>query len=236
MSHYDLIAFDADDTLWHNEPLYEHTQDCLAELLAAYGVDRTTLDEHLFRKETGNISLFGYGIKSFTLSMIEAAIELTEEKIAARDVLAILGLAKAQLTAPIVLLDHVAETVKRIAPDHRIMLVTKGDLLDQESKLARSGLGDYFQTIEVVSDKTVQSYARLFQDLGLNPERVMMVGDSIRSDVLPILELGGTAVYIPYQVTWQHEAGHVPAAGTLRFYQLDHLGQLPELLDELEEG
>ena len=236
MIHYDLIALDADDTLWHNERLYEATQAGLAELLAPYGIDVPILNEHLFKTETGNISLFGYGIKSFTLSMIQAAIELTDGKIAARDVMGILSLAKAQLTAPVELLDHVAETTAKLAQFHRLMMVTKGDLLDQERKLTRSGLGQYFHTIEVISDKTVETYARLFKNHGLESERVLMVGDSIRSDIQPILELGGTAVYIPYQVTWQHEAGDVPASGTLRFYQLDHFGQLPALLEELESG
>ncbi len=234
MARYDLIAVDADDTLWHNERLYEQTQGRLVDLMRPYGIDQKTLDKHLFETETRNIGLFGYGIKSFTLSMIEAAVELTDGKIRGQDILAIVSLAKDQVTAPVELLDHVADTIEALANSHRMMLVTKGDLLDQEGKLARSGLSRFFQTIEVVSDKTVKSYARLFKNHGLNPERVVMVGDSIRSDILPILELGGAAIYIPYQVTWQHEAGDVPMAGTLRFYQLDHFGELPALLEELE--
>jgi putative hydrolase of the HAD superfamily len=234
MPRFDLIAFDADDTLWHNERLYEQTQAALARLLAAYQVAPESLDERLLNTETQNIRLFGYGIKSFTLSMIEAAVDLTGGSISGRDVLAILDLARAQLTAPVELLDDITETVARLAPSRRMMIITKGDLLDQEAKLARSGLAEYFQTIEVVSDKTVEIYARLFRNHGLDPARVLMVGNSIRSDIAPILELGGTAVYIPYTITWQHEAGDVPLAGTLGFYQLDHFGDLPGLIEALE--
>jgi putative hydrolase of the HAD superfamily len=234
MTRYDLIAFDADDTLWHNERLYEQTQARLAELLAHYGVDSRTLAERLYAKETGNIGLFGYGIKSFALSMIEAAVELTDGHISGRDVLAILSFAKAQLTAPVELLENVKETISLLASLHRLMIVTKGDLLDQQAKLDRSGLNVFFQTIEVVSNKTVESYARLFKTHGLDPARVLMVGDSVRSDILPILELGGTAVHIPYLVTWQHEAAEVPASGTSNFYQLSRIEELPALLDKLE--
>ncbi len=234
MTHYDLIAFDADDTLWHNERLYEQTQARLSELLAHYGVDSRTLAERLFAMETGNIGLFGYGIKSFALSMIEAAVELTGGRISGPDVLAILSFAKAQLTAPVELLENVQETIALLAASHRMMIVTKGDLLDQQSKLDRSGLNVFFQTIEVVSNKTVESYGRLFKTHGLDPARVIMVGDSVRSDILPILELGGTAVHIPYQVTWQHEAAEVPASGTTNFYQLSQIGELPALLKKLE--
>jgi len=231
---FDLIAFDADDTLWHNERLYERTQAGLADLLAPYGIGSKALDERLLLTESRNIGLFGYGIKSFTLSMIEAAVDLTGGTVSGKDVLAILFLAKAQLNAPVELLDHVTETISKLAPHHRMMIITKGDLLDQEAKLTRSGLGEFFKDIEVVSDKTVESYARLFKNHGLEPEHVLMVGDSLRSDILPVLELGGTAVYIPYQVTWQHEVAETPAAGTLRFHQLSRLSELPALLEQLE--
>ncbi len=234
MKLFDLIAFDADDTLWHNERLYERTQAGLAALLAPYGISGQALDERLLATESRNIAFFGYGIKSFTLSMIETAVELTGGTISGRDVLAILSLARAQLDAPVELLDHVTGTVSQLAALHRLMVITKGDLRDQEVKIARSGLGEFFHDIEVVSDKTTESYARLFRNHGLDPARVLMVGDSLRSDILPILALGGTAVYVPYQVTWQHEAAEIPPSGTPNFYQLAHLGQLPALLERLE--
>jgi putative hydrolase of the HAD superfamily len=234
MPLFDLIAFDADDTLWHNERLYEQSQARLAELLARYGVGHETIDERLLHMESRNIGVFGYGIKSFTLSMIETAVELTGGGISGQDVLAIIGLARTQLNAPVELLKHVPETVSRLAAHHRLMVITKGDLQDQETKMARSGLGEFFGDIEVVSDKTPASYARLFKNHNLNPPHVAMVGNSLRSDILPVLELGGTAVYVPYQSTWLHEAAAAPAPSTPRFYQLEHLGQLPALLEQLE--
>jgi putative hydrolase of the HAD superfamily len=231
---FDLIAFDADDTLWHNERLYDQSQAGLADLLAGYGVGEKTVDERLLQVESRNIRVFGYGIKSFTLSMIQTAVELTGGRISGQDVLAIIDLAKTQLDAPVELLEHVTETVSRLAPRHRLMVITKGELQDQENKMVRSGLGEFFRDIEVVSDKTLESYARLFKNHALDPAHVLMVGNSIRSDILPILELGGYAVHVPYQMTWLHEAAEAPASGTPRFYQLEHLGQLPGLLEQLE--
>ena len=184
--------------------------------------------------EAQNIRVFGYGIKSFTLSMIETAVELTGGRLSGQDVLAIIALARTQLNAPVELLEHVTGTVSWLAARHRLMVITKGDLQDQETKMARSGLGGFFRDIEVVSDKTTESYVRLFKNHGLDPAHVLMVGDSLRSDILPVLELGGTVVYIPYQTTWLHEAAEAPAPGTPRFYQLEHLGQLPALLERLE--
>jgi putative hydrolase of the HAD superfamily len=234
MSHFDLIAFDADDTLWHNERLYEHTQAGLAALLAPYGVSAPSLGAGLYQTESRNIGLFGYGIKSFTLSMIETAVQMTWGRLSGRDVLAILDLAKAQLNAPVELLEHAHAVVSQLAARYHLMIVTKGDLQDQETKLDRSGLGRFFQDIQVVSDKTPQSYARLIANHAIDPGRLVMVGNSLRSDILPVLQMGGHAVYIPYPGTWLHEAAEAPASDTPRFYQLEHLGLLPGLLEQLE--
>ena len=234
MPHFDLIAFDADDTLWHNERLYEQTQARLADLLAAYGIDAQALSERLYQTESQNIGLYGYGIKSFALSMIETAVELTGDSLAGRDVLAILDLAKAQLKAPVELFEHARLVVSRLSTHYRLMVITKGELLDQENKLQRSGLAEYFREFAVVTDKTPQSYARLFADLSLDPAHLVMVGNSLRSDILPVLQVGGIAVYIPYAGTWLHEAAAAPAPGTPRFHQLEHLGLLPALLERLE--
>ena len=234
MPRFDLIAFDADDTLWHNERLYLQTQARLADLLVPYGTDQPTFDEQLYQTEVRNIRVFGYGMKSFTLSMIETAVGLTGGKLSGPDVLAIIELAKAQLNAPVELLEHVREAVSRLAARHHLMVITKGDLLDQETKLARSGLGEFFRDIEVVSDKTRQSYAALFRNHSLDPAQVLMVGNSLRSDILPVLELGGHAAYIPYPGSWRHEAADAPTPGTAHFYQLEQLGQLPGLLEQLE--
>jgi len=234
MPRFAMIAFDADDTLWHNECLYLQTQASLAALLASYGVAAKALDERLYQTEGRNIRVFGYGIKSFTLSMIETAIGLTGANLSAPDVQAIIELAKAQLHAPVELLEHFSETIPLLAARHHLMVITKGDLLDQETKLARSGLWELFRDTEVVSDKTPPSYATLFRNHAIDPGQVLMVGDSLRSDILPALELGAYAVYIPFPSTWQHEAAIAPALGTPRFYQLEQLGQLPALLDQLQ--
>jgi putative hydrolase of the HAD superfamily len=234
MSRFAVIAFDADDTLWHNERLYEKTQNGLVALLENYGVARSSLVECLYRTEGRNIRVFGYGVKSFALSMIETAVELTEARISGTDIRRIIDLAKAQLNAPIDLLEHVRETVSSLADRYHLMVITKGDLFDQENKIARSGLGDCFHDIEVVSEKTAASYANLFRNHALDPESVLMVGNSLRSDILPVLDLGASAVYVPYELTWEHEAADVPPPGTLGFYQLDNLSQLPALLDRLE--
>lgn len=231
---FDVIAFDADDTLWHNERLYEETQAALAELVAPYGIKSSALEQGLYATETRNIQYFGYGIKSFTLSMIETVVELSQGKVHGQDILAIIALGKKQLRAPVDLFDHAVEAVAALAAKYPLMLVTKGDLLDQEDKLRRSGLGIYFHNIEVVSDKTQERYARLLQSHRLVPERVLMVGDSLRSDILPVLGLGCWAVHIPYQVVWKHEAADMPTLGTPRFCQLKHLGELPALLDQME--
>jgi putative hydrolase of the HAD superfamily len=234
MSHFDLIAFDADDTLWHNERLYDQTQARLAALLEPYGVNEQSLGAGLYQTESRNIGLLGYGIKSFTLSMIETAVQMTWGKISAYDVLAILDLAKAQLNAPVELLEHAQEAVSQLADRYRLMVITKGDLQDQENKLLRSGLGAFFRDIEVVSDKTSQDYARLFKNHAIDPGRLVMVGNSLRSDILPVLLLGACAVYVPYPGTWLHEAAEAPAPGTPHFFQLEHLGLLPALLASLE--
>jgi putative hydrolase of the HAD superfamily len=234
MFPFDRIAFDADDTLWHNEILYDQSQAVYTAVLAKYGIAADEAGKRLFQTESRNIALFGYGIKSFTLSMIETAVALTGGRLSGQDTLTLLELAKSQLQAPVELLPHVAEVVAGLAQKHRLMIITKGELLDQEAKLTRSGLAGFFSDIEIVSDKTTEIYARLFKAHGLDPKRVPMIGNSLRSDILPILALGGVAVYIPYARTWQHEAADLPAAGTPGFHQLEHLAQFPALLERLE--
>ncbi len=235
MPLFDLIAFDADDTLWHNERLYVEAQAAFARLLAQYQSPEW-IHEHLYRTETRNLQHFGYGAKAFALSMIETAVEITEGCIAARDVQAIIDLVRGMLTADVALLDHVAETIPLLAGRYPLLVITKGDLLDQERKVARSGLADYFQHVEVVSHKTRTTYERLLARHEVSPARVLMVGNSLRSDILPILELGGHAAYIPHELTWLHEMAELPPEGTPRYHQLAHMGQLPGLLAQLEEN
>jgi len=235
MPTFDWIAFDADDTLWHTEHLYTQAQERLTQMLERYH-PREWVERSLYATETRNMAHFGYGVKAFALSMIETAVELTEGRISGQEIRELIDTARAMLSAEVVLLDGVRETLSHLAARQRLMLITKGDLLDQESKIARSGLGEWFQAVEIVSDKTRASYLRLFQRHACAPERFLMAGNSLRSDILPVLEAGGSAVYIPYAATWAHEIAEAPAPGQTGFYQLDSIVQLPELIERLERG
>ena len=235
MSTFDLIAFDADDTLWHNERIYTGVQARFVRLLSRYH-EKEVIEARLYQTETRNIKSFGYGIKSFTLSMIETAVELTEGTISSKEIQAIIDLGKGMLDAEVELLEHTAGTITRLAGRYRLMVITKGDLQDQQTKIARSGLGQHFQYVEVVNDKTRDIYSQLLKKLSIQPGRFLMVGDSLRSDILPILELGAQAVYIPYQITWQHESAEIPPRDTPGFHQVENLSQLPGLLERLDAG
>ena len=234
MPAFNTIAFDADDTLWHSEHHYAQTQTEFVKLLAHYR-DEKFIHDRLYEVESRNIQHFGYGVKGFALSMIESAVELTDGRVSGRDIQTIINLARDMLNADIELLNGVSETVAALAQSHRLMVVTKGDLLDQEKKIQRSGLGKYFHSIEIVSEKTRETYARLLAGYSIAPQNFFMAGNSLRSDILPILELGGTAAYIPYEITWQHETAE-PPVGQPGFYQLDGIGQLPALLEQLEKA
>ncbi len=227
----DVIAFDANDTLWHNETLYSLTQAKFAQLLTPYRA-HADIDQALLRTETRNLQYFGYGIKGFTLSMIETAIELTDGSIQGRDIQQIIEFARAMSTAPVELLEHVEETVKELSNSHRLMIITKGDLFDQESKVAESGLADYFSQVEVLNDKTTQSYQACLDKHRIAPQNFLMVGNSLKSDVQPVLALGGLAVYIPYKTTWAHEL--LDNAHELTGYvQLEHIGLVPDYVRSL---
>ena len=229
---FDLIAFDADDTLWHNETLYTEAQDKLKELLASYA-DGETIVQRLYQTEMSNLQYYGYGIKSFTLSMIETAVELTQGKIQGAEILQIIGLAKEMLTSEVQLVEHAEETVRELAKSYELMVITKGDLLDQRSKLSRSGLDDCFRHVEVVSQKTQHVCQALLAKYRIEPQRFLMVGNSLKSDILPVLALGGHAVYIPYHTTWAHEALDSQPIGHDGYYKLEHLGQLTPLIEQL---
>jgi putative hydrolase of the HAD superfamily len=201
---FELIAFDADDTLWHNETIFQATARDFAALLAGPHPPEW-IQERLFATEMKNLRHFGYGIKGFMLSMIETAVELTDERVTGAQIKAILGWGHAMLQAPVSLLEGVRETIESLAAEHRLMLLTKGDLFDQESKLARSGLGEFFSAVEIVSEKNARTYATVMARHKVTPAGFLMVGNSLRSDVLPVLETGGSAVHIPYHTTWAHE-------------------------------
>ena len=229
---FDVIAFDADDTLWHNETIYSLTQEKLKQLLAKYR-DIEDIEGEIYQTERRNLQYFGYGIKSFTLSMIETAIELTNGEIQGREINQIINFAKEMLETPTQLLDDVAETVATLAQSHTLMIITKGDLFDQETKIAQSGLADYFTYVEIVSEKTPGVYRGLLERYGLSPNRFLMIGNSLRSDVLPVIELGGRAVHVPYSLTWAHEIVTGPEAQAASYFELEKMSQLPALLADL---
>ncbi len=228
-TRFDVVALDADDTLWHNETLFTATQVHFREMLARYQ-DAEWIDRRLYETEIRNLQHFGYGVKGFTLSMIETAIELTEGRVSGAEVQRLIDLGREMLSAPVELLDGVAETVAALVGDYRLVLLTKGDLFDQESKLARSGLGDAFGAVEIVSNKDARTYAAVMARQRVEPPRFVMVGNSLRSDVLPVLAAGGAAVHIPYHVTWQHEMVADEALVGKEFARLVNIRELPAWL------
>lgn len=199
-----LIAFDADDTLWVNEPNYVDVKQKLCELLAHY-IDQPTLETRFYDAQIRNLKHFGYGAKSFILSMIETAIELTEGAITSAEIQQIITVGRQLLDFPIELLDGVPEVLEILSTRFDLMLLTKGDLFDQESKIARSGLVHYFKYVEILSEKNEQTYQRILQKYGVEPADFLMIGNSLKSDVLPVIHIGGRAIHIPYAVTWAHE-------------------------------
>lgn len=223
---FDTIGFDGDDTLWHNESLFSMTQDRFRALLA-HAADPTDLDCRLLEAERANLRVYGYGIKGFVLSMIETAIAITDGKVAARDLQSLIDFGKAMLDHPVELLPGVAEVVEALASRYRLVLITKGDLFDQESKIARSGLSELFHAVEIVSEKDPATYRRVMDRHGIDPARFLMVGNSVRSDILPVLAAGAHAVHIPYAITWAHEEAEVPDD---HYRRLDSVSDLPALL------
>ena len=198
---FDVIAFDADDTLWHNETLYNMTQDRFKELLAPYH-DGEIVDRELYETEMRNLARYGYGIKAFTLSMIETAIELTDGQVGGGEIRQIIEFAHQMLKAPVRLMDGIEEVLTALAADYRLMVITKGDLFDQETKLARSGLADRFDLVEVVSNKRPETYAGILAKHGIAAERFLMVGNSMPSDILPVLAIGGQGLPVKNTPNW----------------------------------
>lgn len=227
------IGFDADDTLWQNEHLFRMTQQRFAELLADYA-PADHLAERLLAAERRNLGQYGFGIKGFVLSMIETAIEVTEQKVPASVIAELIQAGQDMLQHPIELLPHALEAVEALAQSHRIVLITKGDLLDQERKLAQSGLGELFHGIEIVSDKKPPIYAEIFARHGTGAEAAMMVGNSMKSDVIPPIEAGGWGVYIPHGLTWELEHAEAPTTHP-RFHEIETLGNLAALIEKIED-
>lgn len=199
-----VIGFDADDTLWVNETYFRDTEERFAELLASYET-KNKIDQELFKMEIKNLEAYGYGIKGFMLSMVESALELSNNTIPQKTILEILNLGKKMLLHPVALLDGVEEVLEQLKDKYRLIVLTKGDLLDQERKLEKSGLSKYFQHVEVLSDKKEVNYIKLLGHLQVNVNEFLMVGNSLKSDVIPILNIGAKAVHIPFHTTWVHE-------------------------------
>jgi len=208
MQHLTTIGFDADDTLWQNERFFRMTEERFRDLLAGH-TDAAQLGARLLEAEKRNLGRYGFGIKGFMLSMIETAIEVTGGDVPAGTIGDILGLGREMLAHPVETLPGVRETLEQLAGSHRLVLITKGDLFDQERKLAASGLGELFDAVEIVSDKKADTYRRIFARHGDGPERAMMIGNSLKSDVVPAIEAGGWGVYVPHELTWVLE--HVAA-------------------------
>lgn len=225
------IGFDADDTLWQNERFFRLTHDRFATLLADYAAP-DHLMARLTAAERRNLGHYGFGIKGFTLSMIETAIEVTEARVPAAVIADLVAAGREMLEHPIELLPGARETVEALSGRYRVLLITKGDLLDQERKLAQSGLGDLFDGVEIVSHKTAESYAEIFARHGEGADRAMMVGNSLRSDVVPMLEAGGWGVHVPHELTWEFEAAEEPTDAP-RYLRLARLAELPDALDRL---
>jgi putative hydrolase of the HAD superfamily len=225
----DLIAFDADDTLWQNEDLFYATHERFKKLLVRYHDEQWIVDR-LYQTESRNFSHFGYGVKGFTLSMIETAIELSEGRISAGEIQAIIELGREMMNAPIQLLDGVAEVIEQLSQKFELMLITKGDLFHQESKIVRSGLKDYFKRVEIVSEKDAEVYQRIAAKHGITPERFLMIGNSLRSDILPVIAMGGIAVHVPYKTEWVHERVSPEELIDKNYFEVQHFNLLPDFL------
>lgn len=226
----EVIALDGDDTLWHSEQLFVDTQAGFRALVAPHvDLDDDALDARLLDTERRNLPVFGYGVKAFTLSLVETAIEVTDGRIPGADLQAILDLGKVLMDHPVDLLDGVAEAVDALTDRYRVMVITKGDLLHQESKVVRSGLDELFWRVEIVSEKDIATYRRVLERHDIDPASFVMVGNSVRSDVLPVLDLGARAVHIPYATTWALEhADHDPERHD--FPVLDSIAELPAVI------
>ena len=225
------IALDADDTLWINEPFFREAEHKFCSLLEEY-MPLDKLEKVLYRIEMDNLPLYGYGIKGFVLSMIETAQEVIDGKVENSIIKQCINIGKEMLDKPVELLDGVMEVVQKLSANYRLVLATKGDLLDQERKLEKSGLSDYFDHVEIMSNKEEMNYQKLLSKLDCSPSEFLMVGNSLKSDVLPVIELGGYGIHIPYHVTWEHEKIDKEVSNP-RFRKLERITQLTDTIKSL---
>jgi len=228
------LGFDADDTLWQNECFFRDTEGRFLDLLTDFG-DRTTLSSRLFTVEKRNIPVYGFGIKGFVLSMMETALEVSAGRLDSSIMAGVLAMGREMLNHPVELLPGVRETLEALSERYPLILITKGDLFDQERKLAASGLGDLFSAVEIVSDKSSATYARVFAARGDGPERGLMVGNSLRSDILPALEAGAFAVHIPHDLTWSYEHVDEPVDHPRLFIER-HIQKVAEIIERINES
>jgi putative hydrolase of the HAD superfamily len=231
----DLIAFDGDDTLWHNERSYREARDRFRRLLSRAGVALSSeeIEFHVNRTEEANLPYYGYGVSSFVLSLAETAIDLTHGRISGVDLRGLIDLAKHMLTEDIEVFPGAQQTLATLAESWPLMLITKGDLLHQRSKLERSGLAGSFRFVEVVSHKTADVYTSILSRHGTAADRFLMVGNSLRSDILPVVDAGGWAVHIPAAVSWSHENARVPSHAHARYIEVPALDHLPDAIRTL---
>lgn len=230
MENIKTIAFDADDTLWINEPIFTNTRLKFEEILSAYISFDEGLENELYAVESRNLKLFGYGIKGFTLSMIESALELTDYKIKGKDIERVIQLGKEMLEQPVEVLPHVDEVLDLLENYYQLMIITKGDLWDQESKIARSGLIRYFDMVEIVSEKDTKTYSEVLRRNNIQVNEFLMVGNSLKSDILPIVELGAQAVHIPFYDTWAHERINKTELTDVTYKEIASISELIDIL------
>lgn len=226
-----VIAFDADDTLWVNEPFFREAEEKFASLLEDFMPQHGIMKE-LYRTEIENLSLYGYGIKGFMLSMIETALRITDHKMPISLIDKIIRIGQEMLEKPVELLPGVEEVLKELNGDYRMVLATKGDLVDQERKLRKSGLEKYFHHIEIMSEKRVPDYEKLIRHLDAPPSEFLMMGNSLKSDILPVLELGGHGIHIPFHITWIHEQVEHEVEHE-RFFKVENIAEASELLKKM---
>jgi len=230
---FDIIALDADDTLWDNESFYIDAKEEFVDLLQIYEPDTARVKARLEHIEEANVAIYGYGIKSFLLSMVEAALDVSDGLISGEHLQDVIDLGRYMLSSPVQVFPHTEETLAALAQKWGLMLITKGDVFEQSQKIERTGLAKYFRIVEIVGLKTPEVYAGLLQRHKIDPRRFLMVGNSLRSDIQPVLALGGQAVYIPYKNTWAHEhrvEGELSKEG---YYELESLAELPALLERI---
>jgi putative hydrolase of the HAD superfamily len=235
--HHDLqlIGFDGDDTLWRSEDYYRDAQHRFERIVGGY-VDLDDVHDRLYAIEKRNLALFGYGVKGMTLSMVEAAVAITDARICAQDLHRIVELGKSLLQHPVELLPGIREAVTDIARERPVVLITKGDLFHQEAKVRDSGLSDLFRRIEIVSEKDTATYTRLLAEFDMPPEQFAMIGNSLRSDIVPVLELGGCGVHMPYHMTWTHETETAPPSALDRLRSVREPAELPAAIRSLLAG